>query len=77
MTAKLLTEFLSLKGGGTGLSESTLVIMPHCWKSHVAANFSINIDFMILGFQNPKLYQNLMFIVHLNNALAGSSNGYV
>ena len=41
MTVKLLTEhhleFLSLKGGCTGLSESTLIKMPHCWKSHVAA----------------------------------------
>ena len=41
MTAKLLTEhhleFLSLKGGCTGLSESIHVKMPHCWKSHVAA----------------------------------------
>ena len=39
MSVKLLTEhhleleFLSLKGGFTGLSESTLVKMPHCWKS--------------------------------------------
>ena len=41
MTVKLLTEhnleFLSLKGGCTGLSESTLVKMPHCLKSHVMA----------------------------------------
>ena len=41
MTVKLLKEqhleFLSLKGGCTGLSESTLVKMPHCWKSHVKA----------------------------------------
>ena len=41
MSIKLLTEhhleFLSLNGGGTGTSESTLVKMPHCWKSHVAA----------------------------------------
>ena len=27
-------EFLSLKGGCTGSSESTLVKMPRCWKSH-------------------------------------------
>ena len=27
-----------LKRGCTGLSESTLVKMPHCWKSHVAAH---------------------------------------
>ena len=42
MTVKLLTEyhleFLSLKGGCTGSCESTLVKMPHCWKSHVAAH---------------------------------------
>ena len=31
------TEFLSLKGGYTGSSESTFVKMPHCWKSHAAA----------------------------------------
>ena len=42
MSVKLLTEhhleFLSLKGSCTGSSESTFVKMPHCWKSHVAAN---------------------------------------
>ena len=41
MIFKLLTEhhleFLSLKGGCRGSSESTYVKMPHCWKSHVAA----------------------------------------
>ena len=45
MTVKLLTEqhleFLSLKGGCTGLSESTLVKMPNCWKSHVATRLSV------------------------------------
>ena len=39
MTVKLLTEhnleFLILKGGCTGLSESTLVKIPQFWKSHV------------------------------------------
>ena len=38
MIVKLLTEhhleFLSLKGGCTGSSESTHVKMPHCGKSH-------------------------------------------
>ena len=42
MIFKLLTEhhleFLSLKGGCTGSSESTLVKMPHCRKSHVTAH---------------------------------------
>ena len=41
MTVKLLTEhhleFISLKGVCTGSSESTLVKIPHCWKSHVMA----------------------------------------
>ena len=42
MIFKLLTEqhleFLSLTGGCTGMSQSTLVKMPHCGKSHVAAH---------------------------------------
>ena len=42
MSVKLLTEqnldFLSLKGGCTSLAESTLVKMPHFWKSHVTAH---------------------------------------
>ena len=42
MSIKLLTEhnleFLSLKGGYTGSSESTLFKMPHCWKSSVTAH---------------------------------------
>ena len=41
MSVELLTEhhleFLSLKGGCTGSSESTLVKMSHCCKSHVTA----------------------------------------
>ena len=42
MIVKLLTEhhleFLSLKGGCRGSSESTLVKMPYCWKSHALAH---------------------------------------
>ena len=45
MIIKLLAEhhleFLSLTGGCRGLSESTLVRMPHCWKSHITAHYSI------------------------------------
>ena len=41
MTVKLLTEhhlkFLSISGGCTGSSESSHVKMPHCLKSHAAA----------------------------------------
>ena len=46
MSVKLLTEhhlmFLSLKEGCTGSSESTLVKMPHCWKSHVMAQIIVS-----------------------------------
>ena len=42
MIVKLLTEhhleFLNLKGGCRGSSESTLVKMLNCWKSHAAAH---------------------------------------
>ena len=42
MIVKLLTEhhleFLSLKGGCRGSSESTLVKMSNCWKFHAAAH---------------------------------------
>ena len=44
MNIKLLNEqsleFLSLKEGYTGSSESIHFKMPHCWKSHVAAHLS-------------------------------------
>ena len=44
MTLKLLSqhylEFLSLKGGFRDSSRSTLVKIPHCWKSRVTAQFS-------------------------------------
>ena len=56
MTSKLLTEqhleFLSLKGGCTGSSDSTLVKLPHCWKSHVMAHF-------ICIFQVEKYHEDL------------------
>ena len=44
MSVKLLTEhhleFLSLTGDCTGSSESTLVKMSHCLKSHVTAQMA-------------------------------------
>ena len=44
MSVMLLPEYqldlLSSKGGCTGLSESTLVKIPHCWKSHVAVHMA-------------------------------------
>ena len=45
MIVKLLTErhleFLSLNGGCRGSSESTLVKMSNCWKSHALAQLSV------------------------------------
>ena len=47
MSVKLLTihllEVLSLKGGCTCSSESTLVKMPHCWKSHAMAHMIVEL----------------------------------
>ena len=46
MTVRLLTEhhleFISLKGGCTGSSVSTVVKIPHYWKSHVMAHVLID-----------------------------------
>ena len=55
MSIKLLTEhhleFLSSKGGCTGSSVSTLVIMPHCWKSHAVTHFHIINHVQFNGYQ--------------------------
>ena len=53
MSVKLLTEhhleFLNSKGGCTGSSEFTLVKMPHCWKSHAAAQlYNIVIHILVI-----------------------------
>ena len=60
MIVKLLTEhhleFLSFKGGCRCSSESTLVKMPHCWKSHATAHF-INL------FPDKVKFCNLVFFI--------------
>ena len=47
MICKLLTEhhleFLGLTGGCRDMSESTLVKMSNCWKSHVTAQIIVKI----------------------------------
>ena len=58
MSVKLLTEhpleFLCLKGGCIGSSESTLVKIPHCWKSHVPAQlFTIALAMVIYVSKLP------------------------
>ena len=51
MIVKLLTEhhleFLSLKGGCTGSSESTHVKIPHCWKYHALAQIQATGDIFL------------------------------
>ena len=51
MIVKLLTEhhleFVSLKGGCRGSSESTHAKLPHCWKSHC--------QFIIVMFNIPMM----------------------
>ena len=50
MSVKLLTEhhlqFLSLTGSCTGSSKSTPVKLPHCWKSHVAAQLCMELNYL-------------------------------
>ena len=53
MIVNLLTEhhleFLSLKGGCRGSSESTLVKMSNCWKSHAAAHIFMQTSWFFLS----------------------------
>ena len=60
MNVKLLTEqhleFLILKEGCPDSSESTLVKMPHCWKSHAMAHFYLQ---MAPLFSRKKQYVQL------------------
>ena len=54
MSVKLLPErhleFLLLKGGCRGSCESTLVKMPFCWESHVAAHLIVEmIEILLMG----------------------------
>ena len=60
MIVKLLTEhnleFLSLKGGCRGSSESTLVKMSNCWKFHVSAHIvflSLKVIFICHNSADP------------------------
>ena len=54
-------EFLSFKGGCTGWSESSLVQMPHCWKSHVLSHLSfVMLDYCIYLIVNFTPYNFAM-----------------
>ena len=58
MTIKLLTEhnfeFLRLKAGCRGSSESTHVKMPHCWKSHALAHMMFSKGEVRIEFVNAQ-----------------------
>ena len=67
MTLKLQTEhdlkFIRLKGGCIGSPESTLVSMPHCWKSHVAAHLKCQVlHFNVITLNNNIDIESLHFI---------------
>ena len=61
MTVKLLTkhhlEFLSLKRGCKGSSESTLVKMPHCWKSNVVAEM---VKYILIEEIKQKVFKSVV-----------------
>ena len=62
MSVKLLTEhhleFVSLKGGCRGSSESTLVKMPHCWKYLATAHLEIRQKMGKIGYLNLLVDRN-------------------
>ena len=78
MSVKLLTEhnleFLSFKRDCTGSSESTLVKMPHCWKSHVTAQILVhnkNVPCILIDRKESH------FIYRMNKALKISCDSSV
>ena len=79
MTVQLRTkhhlEFLSLKGGCKGSSESTLVKMPHCWKSHVTAHMCISIFRELVGTSSTLTTVNKAFL--LSNQRASSEQSLI
>ena len=77
MIVKLLTEhhleFLSLKGGCTGSSESTLVKMSNCWKSHALAQFcclliSSTTSTGVLSYNDENMYIYRPRFLYLSNS---------
>ena len=70
MIVKLLTEhhleFLSLKGGCRGSSESTLVKMSNSWKSHALAHIII----LTISDRQYKDHQYPITISYCNGCIA-------
>ena len=63
MIVKLLTEhhleFLGLKGGFRGSSESTLVKMSNCWKSHAAAHLLTSVNARVVSLFRDGLFHEI------------------
>ena len=64
-------EFLSLRGGCTGSSESASVNMPHCWKSRVVAQivdifiyFQRELDTSQYKLSSDRKYAILPYDIH-------------
>ena len=80
MSVTLLTEhnldFLSLKGCCIGSSESTLVKMPHCWKTHVTTHFASSVQQILVLFHAIFEYDmnKAIFLISLN--LINAFNSY-
>ena len=63
MTVMLLTkhhlEFISLKRGCTGSPKSTLVKIPHLWKSHVVAHL-VTLCRLMTNMTMSHIYGNIL-----------------
>ena len=63
LLTELHLEFVVLKGGCIGSSESTLVKIPHCRKSHVAAHYvhgcskPVIVIFVLIFLTAKQMYQ--------------------
>ena len=79
MSVKLLTEhhleFLSLTGGCIGSSESTLVKMPHCWKSHVTAQLVIFYNHLVTVLYLPALVHHSACLVQQRDVVSELRGG--
>ena len=76
MIVKLRTEhhleFLSLKGGCTGSSESTLVKMSNCWKSHAAAHWFwlVSVRCMSLSWPTVPQLENFLSSDYMSKCMS-------
>ena len=68
---KFHLKFLSSTEGRTGSSESTLLKVPHCWKSRVAAHFFKNTPVAIIY-----AYIKVLYKLNTSNSQIGSKAAF-